>query len=208
MPDDTSTTSFYHKPAGVFGTRIPSSVCFAVGLLLFLLPFAELRCKPNSKALNVLNIQVIGTNTGLGLALGADWNFDRSSDTNPYSEDRKTPTDRYNRKGLDPNIYAIIALSLAALGLCLSFVKRAKAAAINSITGLLAAGALIGLLFDLIRQSKYYIGDEKANGPDEVMHSTVVFTPWFYSCVIVLLVASFFSYKRMQLLKRSPSSLS
>ena len=207
MSDDQFMTSSYHKPIGVFGTKIPSSICFAVGLLLFLLPFAELRCKPNSKALSSFNVQITGSNTGWGLALGTEWNFHNSPYLNPYGEDKEMPSDTHNKKGLDPNVYAIVALSLSLISFCLSFVNTVKAATINSITGFLAAGALIGLMFDLIRQSKHFI-NEKTNAPDEVIHSTLVFTPWFYVCIVIFLVASFFSYKRMQLLKRSPSPVS
>src|SRR6476469_255071 len=49
-------------------TRVPArfsftSISFLVGLLLFLLPFVEIRC----------NGETFATNTGIGLALGIDY---------------------------------------------------------------------------------------------------------------------------------------
>ena len=48
---------------GMFGTKIPSSVAFVVAILLFLLPFSEIRCGGSA----------LMNNTGIGFALGKDW---------------------------------------------------------------------------------------------------------------------------------------
>src|SRR3954471_14062422 len=47
----------------LFGTKIPSSIAFLLAILLFLLPFAEIRC----------NGAAVANNTGLGIATGTEW---------------------------------------------------------------------------------------------------------------------------------------
>src|SRR5690242_10989053 len=48
---------------GLFATKIPASAAFVLAVLLFFLPFAEVRCNGNA----VVN------NTGLGIAIGSPW---------------------------------------------------------------------------------------------------------------------------------------
>ena len=62
----TTPTTTYAPPSsapGMFGTKIPSSVAFAVGLLLFLLPFSEIKCGGTKLA----------TKSGLDFALDNQW---------------------------------------------------------------------------------------------------------------------------------------
>ena len=60
----TSTPVASTAPSpGVFGTKIPSSSAFLLAIVLFLLPFAEIRC----------NGAAVANNTGLGIATGAEW---------------------------------------------------------------------------------------------------------------------------------------
>ena len=61
QPPTTPATS--SAMPGMFGTRIPSSVAFAVGVLLFFLPFAEIKCSRT----------VLTQKSGLDIALGNKW---------------------------------------------------------------------------------------------------------------------------------------
>jgi hypothetical protein len=200
---------YYPQAAtGVFGTKIPSSVCFAIGLLLFFLPFAEFRCKPPDEKthalLDMMNIKITASNTGLGLALGTDWKFNLPQEAGIGGEDNK-PKWTKDVKGKEPNTYAIIALGLAALGLGISFANSRSAAAVNIATGLLCSGSLLGLMFDLKKKSGDLIGGFKKTGNSfEVGDYTDVsfsFTPWFFVAVVAFIAAAFFSYKRMRSIK-------
>ena len=66
--------------------------------------------------------------------------------------------------------------------------------------------ALIGLMIDLNNQSKDLVAETQKAGNSFSMSEgagfTLNFTPWFYVAIIALAAAAFFSYKRMQLLKR------
>lgn len=74
------------------------------------------------------------------------------------------------------------------------------------ITGVLSAGAMIGLLLDIKKQAKIDVpnlGETQTtnnglNLGDMKMGITVDFTPWFYISLIAFLAAAFFCYKRMQ----------
>jgi len=205
----TGSYSPSHQPVStsIFGTKVPSSVTFTVAVLLFFLPFAELKCKaPQEKENSFINLSSMSaslTNTGLGLALGSDWKANMSMGglfNNQHENDWKK-----DRKPLKPNSYAIVALVLAILGLGLSFTATRAWAAVGAATGVLSAAAMIGLMIDLQRQSKDLVSEtQKAGNSLNITEGSgfiLSFTPWFFIAVVALIVAAFFSYKRMQLIK-------
>src|SRR5215203_3077959 len=66
--------------SGVLGTKIPSTVVFTLGVLLFFMPFAEIKCKQNSNAdFGGLKMDFGGgmkiSNSGFGLAIGKQWDM-------------------------------------------------------------------------------------------------------------------------------------
>jgi len=193
------TTSYVPAPPspapGIFGTKIPSGVAFAVGILLFLLPFAEVKCNGNSLA----------NNTGLGIATGMEWKTSNSMFGNDFMGGAN-PAKVDNNQKQDPNIYAIIALALGIIGFALSLTNVRASMGSALISGILSAGALIGLMIDLKKDVKTPLTDEDDNGfADKIgdnMKITLDFTPWFYIAVIAFLVAAFFCYKRIQSSKR------
>lgn len=196
-------------PAGVFGTKIPSSVTFIVGLLLFLLPFAELKCKsPEEKHNSLLNLgkfEMSFTNTGLGLAIGSKWKMNMPSMGGFFNENPQEKNPQNDMKPQEPNNYAIIALVLAALGLGLTFTEKKAWIAVSAAAGALSAGTLIGLMIDLKSKSKDLVEETQKAGSNYSMTEgagfELGFTPWFYIAIIAMLAAAFFSFKRMQSLK-------
>ncbi|HEY6505563.1 MAG TPA: hypothetical protein VIZ28_16425 [Chitinophagaceae bacterium] len=196
-------------PAGIFGTKIPSSVTFVIAVLLFLLPFAELKCKaPEEKENSLFNFSNMGmtvTNTGLGLALGSEWKMNTASMGGLFNEKSRQNNMKENMEAQEPNNYAIIALVLAALGLGLSFTQTKAWIAVSAAAGALSACALIGLMMDLKSKSKELVDEtQKASNNYSMSEGAgfeLGFTPWFYVAVIALLAAAFFSFKRMQSLK-------
>jgi hypothetical protein len=180
---------------GIFGTKIPSSVAFAVGILLFFLPFAEIKCGGS----------VIAKNSGFGIAVGNNWQTVTSGKGMFGGMDETTETKKDNKR--DPNIYAIAAMALGVLGLLLSFANVRAAAGAAVAIGVLSAAALIGLMLDLKKMvnSDPAFKDTKSDdggmfGLDKIgdsMKPVLDFTPWFYVALIAFLAAAFFSYKRM-----------
>ena len=63
QPTTTSTTAPSPNSPGMFGTKIPSTVAFIVAILLFLMPFAEIRCGSST----------ITQKSGFDFAMKKDW---------------------------------------------------------------------------------------------------------------------------------------
>ena len=211
------TPQFSSNPAPVPATvtpnvlsgKIPSSVTFLVAILLFVMPFIDIKC-------NNMSLQQV---TGLQLATGFKMK-DKDSKNSWLDEDKKEETttktkDKSSDK--DPNLYAIIALGLGVLGLGLSFTNAKAAIGGAMVTGIASAVSLIGLMLDVKKKVRLDMGsndtkttttDSLSNGLDnfgkelsEKMNISVDFTPWFYIAVIAFLVAAFFCYKRMSSMK-------
>jgi hypothetical protein len=180
---------------GIFGTRIPSSAAFIVGILLFLTPFLDIKC--NNTSLQ----QVSGFELATGFTLNKSNGLSKS-----IMEDGTNTNTKSEKK--EPNMYALAALALGILGLLLS-IPNAKAALGGAmVTGILSAGALIGLMIDIKNKVKLQMPDlnsktdnDTFNLRDMNMKISVDFTPWFYIAVVAFLAAAFFCYKRMQTIR-------
>lgn len=211
MDPQQATASFNTPPApappGLFGTKIPSLVSFAVALSLFFMPFADIRCNNTS----------LQTVSGVQLATG--FKMKNGSSTSSFLNDIKTDkmdeaitrsTTRTNRK--DPNLYGMVALGLGVLGLLLSLPNTKAAAGGAMVTAIGSAGALIGMMLDIkkkVRMDLASSGRDNAEGGigkglevlgneiSDKMNIRVDFTPWFYVAIAAFLAAAFFSYKRM-----------
>lgn len=187
-PVSTSTPS-----PGLFGTKIPSSIAFLIAVLLFLLPFAEIRC----------NGAAVANNTGLGIATGTEWKevvskniFGNGFQTDSPSNDRKVQKQ-------DPNIFAIAALALGVIGALIAFLTPKGGGKFNLFVGALAAVSLIAMLIDLRSKAK---SDNSIKSSDLDLNAgvgiTVDGTGWFYFAIILFILGGIFSY----LQRKSPST--
>jgi hypothetical protein len=185
----------------MFGTKIPSAVAFAVAILLFLLPFAEIRCGGTKLA----------TKSGLDFAMDNKWKplggglfgkNDMKDDALSTGKEQKGNT----------QYFIIGALVLGVIGLLLSFAGP-KAGAGGIATGILSAGALIGFMLDLKKNvansMREQALDKAKDGADNLgldkigntmsdIKPTLAFSPWFYIAVIAFLAAAIFCYMRMK----------
>lgn len=211
----SSTTTTTYAPAsaapGMFGTKIPSSVAFVVAVLLFFMPFIDIKC-------NNMSLQQVS-----GIQLATGFKMKNNSSDNSILNDLKSDkvdegitkaTTKSDNK--EPNLYAMIALGLGILGLLLSFTNAKAAIGGAMVTGVASAGALIGMMLDIKKKVKLDMPDMggKSGGDDTLgldkfgkemsdkVNITVDFTPWFYVAVIAFLAATFFCYKRMQSSKK------
>ena len=220
---DTATpasTPVYVRAAdpGIFGTKIPSSVMFSIAVLLFLMPFAELRCKPSATkkegdlneriTFDISGSMISFNNSGLGLATGKQWRSSLGGGIGSLFGGNSMSSGMGRQK---PNMYAIAALSLGVIGLIFCFVNLKGGGFVSVVAGVLSAGALIGLMLDLQKKIKNPVTDMgfTGNEPPEWaidklkdMSLSINFTPWFYVAIAALLAAAFFSYKRMSLSKQ------
>lgn len=199
----TASTVVTPPPAapGMFGTRIPSSVAFAVGILLFLLPISEVRCGGTKLA----------TKSGLDYAMAKDWKPATGGLLNKNDMKEKTMSSDKQQTG-NTQYFAIGALTLGLLGFLLSMGSN-KTAGGGIVTGLLAAGSSIGLMLDeknnFAQSLKSQAMDKAQEGADGFgldklgntmndMKPTLAFTPWFYVAVVAFVAAALFCYLRMR----------
>lgn len=191
MDTTTATAPVNQVPATVSPMKRPSTLLFGLGVLLFFLPFVDIKC-------NDMSLQKV---SGIQLATGFKTKDAGSND----SMFGTSSTSKSEKKG--PNIYALAALGLGLLGLALSF-NNAKAAMGGAMaTGIGSAAALIGLMLDVKKQVKLDMPSSKGGDSGELgefgkeltdkMAISVDFTPWFYLAVVAFLAAAFFSYRRM-----------
>jgi hypothetical protein len=204
----TNPAPVYVAPSrGVFGTGIPSTVAFLVAALLFFMPFIDIKC-------NNMSLQQVS-----GFQLATGFKMKNNTSNNSLFDDVKSDkTDETitktttNTDKKEPNLFAMVGLGLAVLGLLLSFVKAKAAMGGAMLTGVLGAAALIGMMIDIKKKVKLDMPDTGGTGKDDIskgldnfgkevtdkINISVDFTPWFYIAVIAFLVAAFFCYKRMR----------
>ncbi|MFN8289126.1 MAG: hypothetical protein U0U70_02595 [Chitinophagaceae bacterium] len=190
------------KP-GLFGTGIPSSVAFVVAILLFFLPFTEIKCSGST----------FMTKSGLGYALGQEWKV-ASGFGSDLMKEEKTTKKEGDKDPATAKIFILAAAGLGILGLLSVFARSKAAAGFGIFAGVLAGGALIAFMVEMKKwfndsmakqaTEKISSGDE-SSGLDKLGNTlnnlTFGFTPWFYVAIIAFFAAAFFSYKRMTSLR-------
>jgi len=180
VPVSSSTTS-----TGLLGTKIPSSIAFLLGILLFLLPFAEIRC----------NGAAVANNTGLGIATGTEWKevvtksiFGSGFQNNPSTNESKVQKQ-------DPNVFAIAALALGVIGVLIAFLTPKGGGGFNLFVGALAAVSLIAMLIDLRSKLK---SENSVKSSELDLNAGVIVTVdgtgWFYFTIILFILGGVFSY--------------
>jgi len=181
----TAPVSSYASPTGLFGTKIPSSMAFLLAVLLFLLPFAEIRC----------NGAAVANNTGLGIAIGAEWKevVSKSIFGNDFRDNPSVNGNKVQKQ--DPNIFAIAALALGVIGVFVAFLAPKGGGRLNLFVGALAAASLITMLIDLRSKAK---SDNSIKSSDLNFNVgvsvTVDGTGWFYLAIILFILGGVFSY--------------
>lgn len=191
----TVTTTTVSSP-GIFGTNIPASAAFIVGILLFLMPFAEIKCGND----------VIANQTGVGFAMKKEWKPQGLFDQKDLQKNSATNKD----KPLGNSQIIIIAvLVLAVMGLLLSIAK-----ANGTLAGLFGLVSACGLIYFMIDLKNAFNASVKKDATDQVtqgatdaglgnmanafndMKPTLAFSPWFWIAVVIFLAAAIFSWQR------------
>ncbi|RYY57752.1 MAG: hypothetical protein EOO09_01475 [Chitinophagaceae bacterium] len=172
----------------VFSTKIPSTVVLAIGLLLFLMPFLEIRC----------NGMAFAKFSGVQLATGFKI---EAPGTNETLTGRLQEVSGDKGKSHGANPYAIAAILLTAAALALAFTRSRGTVTAGMVTAILAAAALIALMVDIRSQAGMEAGSQ-----DGVLIS-VDLTHWFYLSVIAAIVGAVFCWRRLRYLTKTNNGL-
>ena len=185
--DSTLQVSRTPATTGMFGSSMPSAVAFLAAILLFLLPFAEVRC----------NGTALANNTGLGIAMGSDWKEVITKNIFGDSGEMETKEKKEYNKSHDPNVFAIIALALGVIGFLVAVLAVARKSNINFYIGLFAAASLVAMLIDLRSKAKSDTSLNSSNVDVNVpVKITVDGTAAYYIAVVVFIVAAILSLQR------------
>lgn len=161
-----------------------TSSSFLVGILLFLLPFVEIKC----------NDQTFASNTGIGLAFGTDYETtsQMKSFENPFGNtSEKTVTEKQEGKMY---VSALIALILGVIGLILSFMSPGPNKALVFI-GSLAAICLIILMMQIRMDIKERSLTGKEDNLGNDLKITATFTAWYYLSILSFIIGAFLNYR-------------
>lgn len=162
------------------------SISFLVGILLFFLPFIEIKCNA----------------TPLYEAKGIDLVTGFTVKDNMHSKDFDETSIDIKNERQQGNSYAIAAFALGILGLVLSLLNFKSQPVVCMITGALAAFALIGLLIDLNSDLKKWNGSSIKKTDNDFLGGlanikvSVDFTAWFYLSLVSFLAAAYFAYQK------------
>ena len=174
---------------GLLGTKIPATAAFVLAVLLFLLPFAEVKC----------NGTPVANNTGIGIAIGSEWKevMSKSIFVNEFNHNSGNTDQGSDRKKQDPNKFAIAALALGIIGVLIALLVPKGGGLINVLIGVLAAVSLIVMLFDLKSKTK---PDDSVRSSELGINTDAIIrvdgTAAFYFTIILFLLAALFSWQR------------
>jgi amino acid transporter len=162
-----------------------TSISFLVGVLLFLLPFVEIKC----------NGQTFATNTGIGLALGIDYKTTAQTKSleNPFGETSEKKVVEKEKGKL--YVFALIALILGIVGLIISLASAKPGKALVFI-GSLTAISLIVLMIQIQMDVKEKPVSGGENNLSNDLKVTAEFTAWYYLSLLSFILAAALSYRR------------
>jgi hypothetical protein len=176
---------------GIFGTKIPASVAFLAAILLFLLPFAEIKCSGAT----------IANQTGVGFVTKQEWKLLGMFD---QKQVRNSTTTQNDSQG-NSQIVLLVVLVLALVGFLLSITNSNPT--ISGILGLLSVVGLICFMIDLKSSFNASIHKDAIDQASEGINTTdwgqlnnvkpsLSFAPAFWISLLLLLAAAFFSWQR------------
>ena len=185
----TAENNFFRK-------KHTTSVTYLVALLLFFLPFVQIKC----------NDLPFAENTGMGLAFGKDYKVSGGWE-NRFGRDFKTET-KVSKESGKMYVLALVALIAGVAGLFIALSLGPRGAIANMVLGSLAALSLIIVMIQITADVKQHVNDSERSDSFEAVKVTADFTLWYYLSVCSFLAAVFFSYKHRQLSRiEQPSSI-
>ncbi len=190
--DNTQVPAPAPAPAEFRVSKVPASLLFTIGALLFLFPFLDFKCN---------NFSVVKI-TGLELATGTHFRSATPDQSLVGTLERTTGYVSKEAMGSnEPNYFALAALVLGVVGIILALLNGRNAAIGAMIAGMLAVASLIGLMIDIKSDINKAV---EANADAVGLRFT--FTPLFFLALLFFIGAAFFSYRRSKPAAQTPPS--
>jgi hypothetical protein len=173
-----------------FQNKRTTPVAYLVAILLFFLPFVQIKC----------NNMPFAENTGVGLAFGTDYKVTgQMSPFQNFGNNSNAEANTSREKG-KMYVLALAALLLGVAGLLISLSANRSRSSITMVVALLAALSLIIVMIQINADVKSEVREpDQVNAVSDAVRVTVDYTLWFYLSVCSFLAAAFFSYKHKQL---------
>ena len=167
------------------------SVSFLLGVLLFLLPFVDIKCGGTTiKEVRGFELATGFTIEDKNMNQSLFGNMGLEQSTNKKAEKR------------DPNMFALAALALGVLGFIIAFKAKGSRSVVAAFMGAAASVALIALMIniksdpDLNTSSK---ANTNADGFNMNLGDTIIkveFTPWIYLTILLFLAGAYFTWRK------------
>lgn len=190
--DSTPQPVYYknERAGNFFRKRYTATIAFAAGILLFLLPFVQLKCSS----------VVIAENSGIGLATGSQWKVTMMGGTDALFKNINASKSNSDRKVLkiDPDWFLLLAIVFAVGGIIFSVSKWNMRAMASMSAGILAAVMLIAAMVHLKILIRSQIPTGNKNDSLDINMGGIVgiqFTIWYYLSLAAFTAAAFFSFK-------------
>jgi hypothetical protein len=165
-----------------FRQRYTVTFALLAAILLFLLPFAQVKCGSS----------VLAENSGLGIAAGFPWKLGSMGNAFNMMGEEKNPLKNNKALADQPNIFALVAMAAVVAGIFLSLLSFTHRAVTSISLSLLAFLMLVALLVQFKLQLKTALADEK-EGVGMILK--IQFTPWYFATLFCLAAAAFFAWK-------------
>lgn len=180
-------------PGGAFRTGIPTTIAFAVSVLMFLLPFSEIRC----------NKTAIMYKSGVDFATNHDWRASKAMGGDMFKDDGNSKP--ANKEGSAPYLL-LAALALGIIGIVVSVMKSPTSGLLSTVTGVGGAICLIGFMVMLKNwfdtESAKDAAKKAKDATDglsiDKIRPTLDMTAFFYIAVVCFLAAAAFGFMRMK----------
>ncbi len=184
--------------APVSPLRMPTITSFGLGILLFFLPFLNIKCN------NMVLQKVTGVQLATGFSVkgpGSDNSLFGSLESS-FGSGRKIQS----TKRQSANMPALAALLLGVAGFVFA-IRNNKIASL--LCGSIAVLALIATMIDIKSKLKTELGTTNPSGGFGYGRDAIVgvdFGPGFYLAILAFIAAAFFSYRWMNTKPQPPSS--
>lgn len=179
-----------------FKSRHLSSTSYILALLLFLMPFINIKCNDKSFASITGKDLVTGYDTKkafanpFGLNTPGEDRVSREHKTDEKKADDDIFSDDKELKGISkPNLLAVGALICCLIAIVCSFIKNKIVAIAAAINGTIACLLLAVVFFDLFPRMN------NMQGEVYYLSISVSFSFWFYLCVLLLGAGAYCSFQ-------------